>query len=117
MIRYLYDSNFYYIGEITAYVGVEYPNSTDIKPDFAGRDSEVYRAKFIPALETWEFEYKPDFVAKKAKELGLEIATISTMSEADLRSGKLPELNEIQEAFIEAKGGKKSTKRSLNGIV
>lgn len=103
MIRYLYDSNYYYIGEVTAYVGVEYPNSTDIKPDFKGRDSDIYQAKFIPALETWEFEYKPDWIAKKAKELGLEIATISTMSEADLRSGKLPELSKIQEEYLELK--------------
>ena len=110
MVRYLYDSNYYYIGEITAYVGVEYPNSTDIKPDSKGKDSDIYRAKFIPALGTWEFEYKPEWIQQKAKELGLEIATISTMSEADLRSGKLPELNEMQEAFIEAKGGAKSTK-------
>lgn len=115
MTRYLYDSNYYYIGEVTAYMGVEYPNSTDIKPVFKSKDSDIYRAKFIPALETWEFEYKPEWIQQKAKELGLEIATISTMSEADLRSGKLPELNEMQEAFIEAKGGAKSTKRSKNG--
>lgn len=107
MIRYLYDSNYYYIGEITAYAGMEYLNSTDIKPDFKGKDSDIYRAKFIPALETWEFEYKPDWIEKKAKELGLEIATISTMSEADLRSGKLPQLNEMQKAFVEAKSGKR----------
>lgn len=110
MVRYLYDSNYHYIGEITAYVGMEYPNSTDIKPDFKGKDSDIYRAKFIPALETWEFEYNPEWIQQKAKELDLEIATISTMSEADLRSGKLPELNEMQEAYLEAKSGKKSTK-------
>lgn len=113
MMRYLYDSNYYYIGEVTACEGIEYTNSTDIKPNFDGRDSDIYRAKFIPALETWEFEYNPDWLAKKAKELGLEIATISTMSEADLRSGKLPELNSMQESFLEAKTGKKPKNKTV----
>lgn len=96
MKLYLYNAEGIYLHEIEACEGITYHNSTKIKPDFAGRDSDIYQARFSKSLEVWEFEYKPDWIAKKAKELGLEIATISTMSEADLKSGKLPELDTIQ---------------------
>lgn len=96
MKLYIYNAEGIYLHEVEACEGITYHNSTPIKPDFAGRDSDINQAKYHPSTQTWEFEYKPDWIAKKAKELGLEIATISTMSEADLRSGKLPELDTIQ---------------------
>lgn len=104
MKLYLYDSNFNYIGEVTAYAGVEYPNSTDIAPDFS-RDRDIYNYKFSPALKEWEYEYRYEFVNQKAKELGLEIYQISAMSEQDLRSGKLPVLDTIQKKQRKAKKG------------
>ena len=111
MKLYLYDRNGIYLHEVEACEGITYTNSTEIEPPLTGKDPTIYQAVWNSYTQTWSVEYKPDFVNQKAKELGLEIATISTMSEADLRSGKLPELNEMQEAYLEAKSGKKSTKR------
>lgn len=103
MKLYLYNAEGIYLHEIEACEGITYHNSTDIKPDFEGRDSDMYQAKWDNFTKTWSIEYKPDFVAQKAKELGLEIATVSAMSEADLRSGKLPELDTIQQEYLELK--------------
>lgn len=112
MKLYLYDNNGVFLHEVEACEGITYHNSTEVEPPLAGKDLSIWRAVWDNHTKTWSVEYKPDFVAKKVKELGLEIATISTMSEADLRSGKLPELNSVQEAFIEAKGGKKAKTKS-----
>lgn len=112
MKLYIYNQEGIYLHEVEAYEGITYHNSTEIEPPLAGKDLSIYQAVWDSYTQTWSVEYKLDFVNQKAKELGLEIATISTMSEADLRSGKLPQLNKMQEAFVEAKGGKKSTKRS-----
>lgn len=112
MKLYLYDSNGVFLHEVEACEGIAYHNSTEIEPPFNGKSQEIYQARWDNHTKTWSVEYKPDFVAKKAKELNLEIATISTMSEADLRSGKLPELNEMQEAYLEAKGSKKAKTKS-----
>lgn len=110
MKLYLYDSKGNYLHEVEGCDGITYHNSTEIEPPLKGKDPAVYQAVWNSYTHTWSVEYKPDFVNQKAKELGLEIATISTMSEADLRSGKLPQLNEVQEAYLEAKSGIKSTK-------
>lgn len=112
MKLYLYNSKGIYLNEIEACDGIIYHNSTEIEPPLKGKDPTIYQAVWNSYTKTWIVEYKPDFVEKKAKELGLEIATISSMSEADLRSGKLPQLNKIQEKYLEAKTGVKSTKRS-----
>ena len=90
MKLYLYDSNGVFLHEIEASEGITYHNSTEVEPPLAGKDLRLYRAVWDNYTKTWSVEYKPDFINQKAKELGLEIATISTMSEADLRSGKLP---------------------------
>lgn len=110
MKLYLYNAEGIYLHEVEECEGITYHNSTKIKPDFGGKDPSIYQAVWNSYTKTWSVEYKPDFVAKKAKELGLEIATISSMSESDLKSGKLPNLNKMQEAYLEAKGGAKSTK-------
>lgn len=105
MKRYLYDSNFNYTGEVTAYAGVEYPNSTTIPPKWEGRDKSIFRAKFDKANNEWTFHYTEGYLQSKSKELGLEIYQISTMSEQDLRSGKLPVLDKIQKKQRKAKKG------------
>lgn len=110
MKLYLYDNNGIYLHEVEGCEGITYHNSTEIEPPLKGKDPTIYRAVWNSYTQTWSVEYKPDFVSKKAKELGLEIATISSMSEDDLRSGKLPQLNKMQEAYLEDKSGKKSTK-------
>ena len=110
MKLYLYNSKGIYLHEIEACEGITYHNSTEVEPPLKGKDPTIYQAVWNSYTKTWSVEYKPDFVEKKAKELNLEIATISTMSEDDLRSGKLPALNKMQEAYLEAKGGAKSTK-------
>lgn len=110
MKLYLYNSKGIYLNEVEACDGIIYHNSTEIEPPLKGKDPTIYQAVWNSYTKTWILEYKPDFVAKKAKELGLEIATISSMSEDDLRSAKLPQLNKMQEAYLEAKGGAKSTK-------
>lgn len=92
MKLYLYDSNFTYIGEATAYAGVEYPNSTEIPINWEGRDKNIFRAKFDKANNEWTFHYTEDYLQSKAKELNLEIVTIDSMKEEDLKNGKLPEL-------------------------
>lgn len=110
MKLHLYDGNGIYLHSIDGCDGITYHNSTDVEPPLKGKDPTIYQAVWNSYTKTWSVEYKPDFVAKKAKELGLEISTISSMSEDDLRSGKLPQLNKMQEAYLEAKGGEKSTK-------
>lgn len=112
MKLYLYNQEGIYLHEVEACEGITYRNSTEIEPPFSGKNREIYQARWDNHTQIWNVEYKPDFVAKKARELGLEIATISTMSEADLRSGKLPELNSVQEAYLEAKNGKKAKTKS-----
>lgn len=112
MKLYIYNAEGIYLHEVEACEGITYHNSTEIKPDFGGKDPSIYQAKWDKFTNAWSIEYKPDFIAKKARELGLEIATISTMSEDDLKKGKLPELTSIQEEYLEAKTGVKSTKRS-----
>lgn len=114
MKLYLYDSNGNYLHEVEGCDGITYHNSTEIEPPLKGKDPTIYQAVWNSYTKTWSVEYKPDFVNQKAKELGLEIATISSMSEADLRSGKLPQLNEVQEAYLEAKSGTKAKSKTKN---
>ena len=103
MKLYLYDSNGVFLHEIDACDGITYHNSTEVEPPLAGKDLSIYRAVWNNHTKTWSVEYRPDFINQKAKELGLEIATISTMSEADLRSGKLPALDKLQKEYLKLK--------------
>lgn len=91
---YLYDSEFFFTKTAQKGKGVMYPNSTETPINWEGRDKSIFRAKFDKANNDWIFEYTEDFLQEKAKNLNLQIATIDSMSEKDLKSGKLPELEE-----------------------
>lgn len=112
MKLYLYDSKGNYLHSIDGCEGITYHNSTEIEPPLTGKDPTNYQAVWNSYTKTWSVEYKPEFVNQKAEELGLEIATISTMSEADLRSGKLPQLTQIQEEYLEVKKESSSKTRT-----
>lgn len=89
---YLYDSEFFFTKTAQKGKGVTYPNSTETPINWEGRDKSIFRAKFDKANNEWTFHYTEDYLHKKAIELNLEIATIDSMHEKDLKSGKLPEL-------------------------
>lgn len=89
---YLYDNDFFFTRVARKIMGVTYTNSTEIPINWEGRDKSIFRAKFDKANNEWTFHYTEDYLQSKAKELNLEIVTIDSMKEEDLKNGKLPEL-------------------------
>lgn len=107
MKLFLFNGEGYFLEEVEADPSMEYTNATDIAPNFKDYNQDIYNFKFNRFTNSWEYEYSPEFLEKKAKELNLEICQISTMSEADLRSGKLPQLDTIQNQTKKLKRSKK----------
>lgn len=110
---FLYDNDGYFLQEASYYSDISYPNSTEIAPDYGDRDREIYIARFDRFTQQWNFEYHPEWLHKKAKELDLELPTIQTMTLAEIQSGKLPPLDKRVEEAI-AEDNRENVRKSVN---
>lgn len=86
---YLYDSNGIYLHEVEACEGIIYKNATTIKPTFENIDDNKCIARFNKYLNVWEYDYNYDYINRKAKELGLELKPLNSMTDSDMKNVKL----------------------------
>lgn len=105
---YLYDNEGVFIDEADDIEGIIYHNSTSVKPIFdKDHPREIYNARWDKYTQTWHFEFKQEYINSKAKELDIEIVTLNSMSDDDIKSGKLPALDNIIESNSKIKKGAK----------